>query len=230
MKRAPAVCMVFLLSVLVLLPSCAKLPGKETEFYFDKDQYTIVQGLDGNRLIPRSFEELESSTRDADGTGLIVRCSVAGPSINRIMEPTPEEREPGVVYGVNHVLTPVVIEKIFYAGENVDIKEGETYYLKESYFYITPDTPLYWDEYGENRVYASEYNPLVEGHSYVVYMVYRQSDIYDYNGEPILFVNGMREAVYCLTDQETAKSLVFSGDENYWSLWRDVIHTYGSNG
>ena len=62
--------------------------------------------MGGNRNIPYSFEELEAGTRYLpDGSphpfGLIVKCSVAGESINRIIEPSEKERDSSVIYGLN---------------------------------------------------------------------------------------------------------------------------------
>lgn len=83
-----------LICVLFLLTACANNITPQSGLYFNNEKYTVVgEELGGNRNIPYSFEELEAGTRYLpDGSphpfGLIVKCSVAGESINRIIEPS----------------------------------------------------------------------------------------------------------------------------------------------
>lgn len=232
MKNKSIFALFSLICVLFLLTACANNDTSKREVYFDKEKYTVVgEDLGGNRNIPYSFEELEAGTRYLpDGSpnpfGLIVKCSVAGESINRIIEPSEKERDPSVIYGLNHVLTPVKIEEIFFSGENVDVEVGKTYYLCEPFFYIDESTPEYFERYGEDTIYCAEYTPIQKGNQYLMYLTYKDDEIYNFDGEKVLGTAGLQEAVYCLAPESEAKDSVFSDDDNYWQLWKEAVQNY----
>jgi hypothetical protein len=221
-----------LICVLFLLTACANNITPQSGLYFNNEKYTVVgEELGGNRNIPYSFEELEAGTRYLpDGSphpfGLIVKCSVAGESINRIIEPSEKERDSSVIYGLNHVLTPVKIEEIIFSGEDVDVEAGKTYYLCEPFFYIDKSTPEYFERYGEDTVYSAEYTPIQKGNQYLMYLTYKDDEIYNFDGEKVLGTVGLQEAVYCLASEAEAKESVIAGDDNYWRLWNDVAQNY----
>lgn len=203
-----------------------------SELYFERGKYTVVGGGGGNRDIPSSFDELEARARysvngEENKNGVIVRCSVDGPSVNRIIEPSEEKRDISKIYGTNHVLTPVRVERIFYAGSNVNIEEGGVYLVKEPFFYITDEScEPYFSTYGPGTVYAEEYTPMQRGYQYIAYMTLLDDEIYNYNGEPILSMIGLREAVYCAAPEAEAKAVTEGADRNYWTLWEAVMEKY----
>lgn len=225
--RENAAILALFLSLLLLLSSCS-LPVKEQRFAFDPAKYRRYgDDCAGNRFIPSSFDDLEEHTRnDLKGNSAtdtaIIKCSVNGESINRIIEPTEAERDVNIAYGVNHVLTPVIIEEIYFAGEDVTLEVGKTYYLKEPFFYITEETPEYLEIYGENSVFSGEYVPMVKGEEYIVYVRYRHNDAYDYNGEATLSTIGLQESVYCITDPDWNTSEA----GYYQDIRKDVIEAY----
>ena len=228
MKKKIIVVLIFLL--MFTMCSCDNSP--ET-FSFDPQKHKIVgDGSSGNRIIPQSIQEVEDFVRFGYGDtpytrGAIVICSISGESINRIVEPPFSEREDGVIYGTNHVLTPIKIQKIIYRGEDISIEEGKEYYLLESYFWATKETPDYYEYYGDGCIIAREYYPMIKGNTYLVYLNQKSSDIYDYKGEPVLYPNHSLEATYCLGDLQSVKALNITEDPNYWKLWKEANALYG---
>ena len=228
MKKKIIVVLIFLL--MFAMCSCDNSP--ET-FSFDPQKHKIADDSSGgNRIIPQSIQEVENSVRfNDDGTpytqGAIVICSISGESINRIIEPPDSEREPGVVYGINHVLTPIKIQKIIYCGEDTCIEEGKEYYLAEPYFLVTKGTPDYYEYFGDGCIIAGEYYPMTKGNTYLIYLTQESSEIYDYQGEPVLNANYLQEGTYCLGDLQSVKALHITEDPNYWKLWEEANALYG---
>lgn len=223
--------MLAILSVFLLLTGCSKTASKEALFYFDPNVYqNVSDGCAGDRNIPHSLADLEQMTKyDFDKltpTGTIIQCVVSGPSINRIMEPPLDQWKLDVVYGVNHVLTPVTITDILYAGEDVDLVLGETYYLMEPFFYVTEETPDYLEVHGPGTIVAQEYTPMQKGNEYIVFGRYEHSEMYDYQGEQILDPISY-EGVMCFASEAKAKAISISGNDNYWSIWRETMAKYG---
>jgi len=142
-RRVAAIAACFVLIVGAIFSIHALFNPVNKAFAFDPQRYTIVGNpYSGNRIIPQSIQDLEELVRfDYFGkpitNGAIILCTVSGDSINRIMQPPASEWEPGVVYGVNHVLTPVKIERVLYSGADTSLEEGKEYYLREAYFYVT---------------------------------------------------------------------------------------------
>lgn len=234
MKTKRILC-IFIFAVLIFsMVACSDTGQNEAGYYYEPEKYRVVgDSCGGNRIIPSSFEELEVKTRflqngDQNQYGAIVLCSVSGRSINRIIEPTEDERDPARVYGINHVLTPVKIDKIIYAGEKTGIKEGETYLVKEPFFYIVESAEPYFSMYGGGSVYAEEYNPLQKEYHYIIYVNLLDNEIYNYGGTPVLSMNGLQEAVYCLDIEDAAKKLVNTSSDNYWVIWEKVVENYYS--
>ena len=230
---AACLCLAVMLGVGIWHFSSATAGTGESGLYYEKGKYTIVGGsCGGNRDIPSSFDELEACARysingEENKNGVIIQCSVDGPSVNRIIEPSEGERDTSKIYGVNHVLTPIKVEKIFYAGSNVNIEEGGVYLVKEPFFYITDEScEPYFRLYGPGTVYAQEYTPLQRGNQYIAYMTLLDDEIYNYNGEPILSLIGLQEAVYCVASEVDAKAVTAGADRNYWTLWEAVMENY----
>lgn len=232
MKIKRLICMYLSATLLLSIVACSGAGNVESGIYYEKEKYTIVgESCGGNRIIPGSFDELEARARyldngEANRDGVIIQGSVAGASVNRIIEPTEEERDRTKIYGLNHVLTPVKIEKILYAGENVDIIEGGVYFVREPFFYINESTEPYFSTYGAGKIYAEEYTPLQRGNQYIMYLTLSKSELYRYNEELILGMNGLQEAVYCKAYKENAKAVIDTEDINYWNLWEDVMRNY----
>lgn len=229
MKKRIIVIIVFLL---FSLSGCNQ---KSAAFSFDPQKYDIVgNDCGGNRMIPSTIQDMEDWARlTIDGQpntyGAIIICTVSGDSINRIIEPQASERKAGVVYGLNHVLTPVKIEKLIYRGDDTSIEEGKEYYLKENYFYITKESYDYYKEFGDNCIYAKEYYPMTRGNTYLVYLTQKSDNIYNYQGETILSTIGMQESVYCLGDISNIKSMNITEEQNLWyyRLWDEANLLYG---
>ena len=204
----------------------------EKNYFYDPAEYKIVKDENiGNRIIPHTLDELEKQVQecldnDNNHCGLIAEFTVVGPSINRIIEPTDEERDPSKVYGVNHVLTCVKIEKVYYGGEQTGVEEGKVYFLNEPYFYIEKGMEPYYGSYGENTIISKEYSPLQKENRYIVFGYYDSNEIYDFKGNTVIGTLGLQEAVYFLGDESTAKTVVDYDNENYWSLWKEVVEKY----
>lgn len=201
-------------------------------FYFDSTKFIIVDNDGGNRIIPTSMEDMEKRARNLTNDsetqyGAILICEVIGKSINRIIEPSEEDRDESSVYGVNHVLTPVKISRVVFAGKDVFLNEGNEVYLVEPFFYVTKETPAYMEEYGENTIISSEYDPLEKGKRYLMYLSYQPDEIYNFNGETTLRTLGLRESVYCLSDDSPSKRA--SDDPLYEDIWEEVKKTYDDN-
>ena len=228
MKKIIALLLCLVIVLLFSLYGCSE----KDAFVFNPKKYTIVDNSSGgDRFVPQSIQDLEKLVRFDDfgepiTNGAIILCTISGDSINRIMDPLPSEAEPGVIYGINHVLTPVKIERILYSGADTGIEEGKEYYMFESYFYITKETPYYYTEGKDNCIYTREYYPMIEGNTYLVYITRKSHDTYDYNGEPILHAVSQREAFYCLGDIEHAKATCIIDSEHYWKLWNEARSLY----
>lgn len=220
-----------ILTVSLLLVGCNRSAGEDSLFYFDPQVYeNVSDGCGGDRNVPRSLADLEKMTKyhqeESKSTAAIFQCVVSGPSINRIMEPPFDQWERGVTYGVNHVLTPVTITDIFYAGEDVDLVVGETYYLLEPFFYITEETPDYLEYHGHGTIAAQEYTPIQRGNEYIVFGRYEHNEMYDYQEEAILYSTAY-EGVMCIASETKAKAISISGNDNYWGIWREAMAKYG---
>lgn len=61
---------------------------------------------------------------------------------------------------------------------------------------------------------------------YLMYLTYKDDEIYNFDGEKVLGTVGLQEAVYCLASEAEAKESVIAGDDNYWRLWNDVAQNY----
>ncbi len=231
MKKIIALLLCLVIVLLFSLYGCSE----KDAFVFNPKKYTIVDNSSGgDRFVPQSIQDLEKLVRfDELGEpitdGAIILCTISGDSINRILEPPASEREPGVVYGINHVLTPVKIERVLYSGADTSLEEGKEYYLREPYFYVTEETPDYYTEYGKNHIYATDYYPMTKGNTYLVYITQKTQKSYDYlkyQGEIPLIMVSFQEAVYCLGDTDRAKSVCITEDENYWKLWNEAKLLY----
>ncbi len=220
--------MLALLLVLSLLLAGCSTPAGRGTFYFDPEK--AVNSIEPDRNIPHSLAELEEMTKydyygELEPTAAIFQCVVSGPSINRI-PPPPEERDPGVAYATEHVLTPVTVTKILYAGEDVYLTEGKSYYLYESFRYVTeedPDNLAYYD-YGTAILHG--YSPMQRDHTYLVFGTYEYKKAFDYQGKKLLAPVSF-EGVMCVADRDEAAAVTPTANDNYWKIWKEAMAKYG---
>ncbi|GHV09521.1 hypothetical protein FACS1894217_13960 [Clostridia bacterium] len=213
-----------LICLLILISACSNSKLAAGTYYFDRTKYTVIAGSDGDRILPSTMDQLESRVRNLRSTsdeavGVIALCEVAGASINRI--DTPE-----LNYNFSHVITPIKLLNIIYKGEDVSLNEGDIKYCEENFVYVTEETPVELERYGENAIISREYDPMEVGKKYILYMFYN-TDIprYDHNGEQILFICALRESVYCISDDAP-----YQGENRtlyYDELWQEVKAAYG---
>ena len=215
-------------------------PG-ENSFQYIPGKYKISGALCANRILPENMEDMEKRARTYheqhdDLEGLILECTVSGPSINRMVEPDPKDWEPGVTYYSNHVLTPVTVEKVIYAEEGNPIRENDTIYIREPFYYYSEESGIYVDSADPDSIFLDEvgaYNPLQAGYRYLIYASCRKDETAQYGDHMVVSTMGLQEAVYCLEEKETATEVVdyYSSDFEdafYWKIWREVVKKYGS--
>ncbi len=229
-KGDPMKCkMLALLLVLsLLLAGCSKPAGRGT-FYFDPEK--VVNGIEPDRNIPHSLSDLEQMTKyefnssELKPTAVIFQCVVSGPSINRL-PPPPDERDPSVAYAAEHVLTPVTVTKILYAGEDVYLTVGKSYYVHESFHYVTeedPDSLAYYD-YGTAILHG--YSPMQRYHTYLVFGKYEHNQAFNYQGQKVIGPVAF-EGVLCVADEDTARAVTPTGNYYYWQIWKEAMAKYG---
>lgn len=216
-----------LLLVVCLLAGCYA-PADQGTLYFDPEK--VVNGIEPERSIPCSLSELEQMTKyennssELKPTAVIFQCVVSGPSINRLPPPL-EERDPSVAYATEHVLTPVTITKILYAGEDVYLTVGKDYYVAEPFHYITEEDPInleYFD-YGTAILYG--YSPMQRYHTYLVFGEYEHSQAFNYQGQKVIGPAAF-EGVMCIGDQSRAKAVTPTANDNYWNIWKAAMAKY----
>jgi hypothetical protein len=165
---------------------------------FNPFENTVQYSGTSSRIVVETLAEYDDAIRFPGGASVI--CEVAGPSVNRIIIPPMKERDYNKTYGSNHVVTPVLIKKIIYQGEELTLVEGETINLMEHYFYVTEETPDQLEYHSMYTIITHEYEPMEQGRTYLVYMHNNASnEMFHFNGEPIMAVAGLREGVYDLT-------------------------------
>lgn len=213
-----------LLLVVCLLAGCYAPAGRGT-FYFNPKK--VARSIEPSRDYPRTLAELEQRTKyeynssELKPTAVIFQCVVSGPSINRL-PPPPEERDPSVAYATEHVLTPVTVTKILYAGKDVYLTAGKDYYVAEPFHYITEEDPInleYFD-YGTAVLYG--YYPMQRNHTYLVFGNYEHNKAFDYQGEKIIHPVTF-EGVMCVSEEAVTPTT----NENFWQLWKEAMEKYG---
>ena len=140
---------------------------------------------------PNTFEEFDSFRHP--GRAIIIG-EVAGPSINRIINPKLSLQDFSVPSGDNHVITPILVHYIIFLGEDIDetlsIQVGDVIDLMEGYFYVTPETQAYIEGVPLGQILTNwAARPMEAGNRYLIYMhdgENRPDSIYRYNDELIL--------------------------------------------
>lgn len=201
-------------------------PVIEKGFSFDPKKYELIESGVVDRTLCQSLDELEERLKtESDGYGIILTCQVAGDSINRIMEP-PKDKKESKLYGVNHVLTPIKIQQIIYKGSKVALKAGDIIYVIEPFFYVTEETPDYLSSVEKGTYVTNEYDPMVKKKIYLMYAKCKPAilNMYDYDGQTPLTLQGLREAVYCLSDESPQQN--GETTENYFSMWNEAKRKY----
>ncbi len=207
-------------------------------FVFDKSSYSVITNFStGDATYIEDVYDLERQMmgwENGSELGLIAECTVTGESINWIVEPPLAERKLGVIYGKNHVLTPVRIDRILYAGTSVNVTAGTEFLLVEPYFYITDETPDYQKRYKTTEITAAvdDYNPVVKGNSYLIFLrlheYYSGRDFAYPAEEGNLFFQPMYRqlSIYGIGNKETVAKDLVTVHPNFWSSWEQVMDVY----
>jgi hypothetical protein len=225
--------LVFICICAVFLSACS---AADT-FYYDSSNFSVYyEDIIISREPPAStFEELESLYRSLRGAEynesvFILVAEIAGPSVNRIIEPEdPDDWDPTVVYGSNHVITPMRIKEVIYQSDGNDLKAGDEINMMERYFIATKETPLLLEEVGRNTVITNSqypYTPMERGKTYVIYAginAWNKDSPYLYNGEPPYVANS--NAVYCISEEPVNERQ--TEDSVYMDMWNSVMKAYG---
>ncbi len=213
-------------------------PVTPDTFVFDKNTYPVITDaftVDA-RYVPdiNTAEKVMMENLNGSEMGVIAECTIVGESINWIAEPPLAEQESGVEYGSNHVLTPVRIDRILYAGTSVNVDVGTEFLLIEPYFYVTDQTPDYQKMYHTTEVIAavSDYNPVVKDNRYLMFL--RLADFYAesefaYSAEEgtMFFVPVSRQfAIYGIGSKETVAKELVTVQPDFWSSWEQVMEVY----
>ena len=208
------------------------------EFYYDSEKYTIIDMGEGFVGLPESVAALEKSTINDyycfDGDcGVIVVCKVAGKSINRVNCSYEDSKYKMVITMLNHVVTPVEIIDIIFASDripdDINFKEGDIVYLSENFFYITEETPEYFEYHGENTVASYDYYyPIEKNKIYIAYGSYCLSESNNYDGNPLIDTQ-RPGSVYCLSDDDVPKQkeMPVVPYNRYKELWQEAKDKYG---
>jgi len=160
----------------------------------------------GSAIVRGTFEDYDNERHP--GRAMIIG-EVAGPSVNRIINPRWELRDHHRDFyygsGDNHVITPILVHEIIFLGTEVDelihVKVGEVIDVIEGYYFVTPETQAYAHgaRVGQVRTVRGA-RPMESGNRYLLYIHHggnRASSIYHYNYELILSAMG-RSQVYHL--------------------------------
>ena len=207
-------------------------------YAFNKEKYPPITEVHSDVVYDaENIEQAEymmMEILDGKVNGLIAKCSVVGKSVNWIIPSPWEEREPGVK-GSSHVLTPVRIDEILYAGSAVDVNEGESFLLIEPFFYVTDETPFYQELYGDKQVSAhlGDYNPVINGKQYIMLLRY-VDDYQDTPGqypaeEGTVFFQpaGRRFTIYEIGEKTDAEENLVTIPDGFWNSWEQVMEIYG---
>ena len=202
-------------------------------FMFDSDRH-VVHSPDwhGSEIIPLSFFEFDANGRNGTHTAIVVG-EVAGPSVNRIINPALHLRDLSVVTGDNHVITPVLVHYIIRAGEEFpEMEVGEIIRIKEGYFYVTSETQEYFGGTSIGEVVTNMGAwPMEAGNRYLILMQFNPSastdSVYSHNGEN--FPSAMRrEQVYLLDPNNSVRARADNPVRpHYAQWWQDAMDMYG---
>lgn len=226
----------FVLFVLlcITLSGCA---GAQQTFAFDKTAYAPIAENNAERFLV--FENLAHVEKemmehgDTKDIGLIAQCTVVGKSTNRVK---PAEAQDGRREHA-HVLTPVRIDKIFYAGAEVPLSEGEEFLLAEPYFYITDETPVFQKIYGDDQVraYVTDYNPVINEKQYIMFLAFYPdyaTRFAEYSNYPlnedtrVCRTFGQEYAHYEISDKQAVVGNLVKVPSNFESSWDQAMELY----
>jgi hypothetical protein len=122
---------------------------------------------------------------------MIAIVEVAGPSVNRIID-LPRElrdpnRDPRLPQGINHVVTPIRVNRIIYLGEDLTVEEGDVVLALERYFYVTHETPDLLQHHPMHTIISGWGDvPMEMGRSYLIYTLFDSGErnTYFFEGNP----------------------------------------------
>jgi len=119
--------------------------------------------------------------------GAIIVGQVAGPSINRILDPAIHLRDFAFPSACNHVITPIQVNYIVSAGIDVgNLRIGEIVDVMELYYFVTSETQAFAEgiPIGDVRTLRS-YIPMETGNLYLLFLIKETQPIFRHNGEAI---------------------------------------------
>ncbi|MCL2376607.1 MAG: hypothetical protein FWC76_04340 [Defluviitaleaceae bacterium] len=188
-------------------------------FLFNSSHHTVHDlPWETNETIPASFEEFDTAVRNNSNAAIIVG-EVAGPSINRIIQPK----------GENHVITPILIHYVIFLGDEIaDMQTGDIINVIEGYYYVTPQTQAYADGFAVGDIMTNRsYWPMESDNRYIIYLVGGAHQIYHYNNQSILSA-GFREQVYLLDTSSPIRAHIdIPSLPHYAQWWQDAMEMYG---
>jgi len=202
-------------------------PQTEELFVFDSSRHTVHSlPYHANEIRPASFEDFDAIRHPRRA---IVVGEVVGPSINRIINLSDDLRDVNVATGFNHVVTPVLVHYVIFAGEYIEkIEIGQVINVREAYYVVTADTQAYARGFptGDVMTILSSW-PMEMGNRYLIYLHYNDLDVYRFNGEVVLSAM-RRESIYLLDPSEEARARMYVPSRPHFIEWWDAaMQTHG---
>ena len=222
-KTIVAICSVVAVSAFIILqtfiftsqPVLWEDDFENNLFMFDSSRH-VVHGLDYMALSVGdigTFEDFDAAATRHPSMAIIIG-EVAGPSINRIIDPIPQLRDFSIPSGCNHVITPILVHHIIHLGDDIkalrNIKVGEIVDVMEGYFYVTPITVPYTRGVPLGEIVPAIFGgfPMETGNRYLIYFHHgggpRPDRIYNYNNEHTF--NALRNNQVYLLDPTSSRS------------------------
>ncbi len=135
------------------------------------------------------------------------------------------EFDPNIVYGGNHVITPIRIKEVIFQSEGSNLHADDVINVMERYYLVTEETSSSLKEAELNTVVATCYEPMEKGKTYVAYIFKSpddESDPYYYDGQSPYAVS--KHSLFCISDDTLSPYL--QSDSIYVDMWIDVNSAY----
>jgi len=200
-------------------------------FVFNPDRHVVIDRPWNASWSGRPYPfdvTMESVLQNPREAVLIVE--VAGPSINRIIDPAWHLTDFSRPTGFNHVITPMLVHHIIHAGEELlmDLKVGKITNILENYFYVTPETQAYVDGVSLGTVMVNMSSvPMEVGSRYLI--IAHDGDggtgIYQYQGERILGAMFI-DSVFLLDPSAPPPDAPY-GFDHYTEWWTMAMEMFG---
>ena len=75
-----------------------------------------------------------------------------------------------VVYGINHVITPIRVINVIYQGKDLSLNNDDIINALERYYFVTEQIPIDLTEHQIGEAIATYYEPMQSGKTYVLYL------------------------------------------------------------